>query len=127
MCRHDAWNLNDVSDERPALAEPIGEARRVGVGRHAGRHALRTFENAPGAGEAVLREIRGDEAVARGLRGVQLLRIGGVAQEFPESRRLRARGAERVQHLCRRRVASTRPAAAAAATVPAVPVVWNTL
>ena len=31
--------------ERQALPEPVGEARRVGIGRHPGCHALWAFEN----------------------------------------------------------------------------------
>ena len=84
--------------QRPALAEAVGEARRIGIARHSGRHPLRSFEDALRAGEAVAREIGGEQPVRRGLRGVQLLRIGGVAQELPEPGGLRARGAEGVQH-----------------------------
>ena len=32
--------------QRPALAQPVGETRGVGVGRHAGRHPLRALQDA---------------------------------------------------------------------------------
>ena len=50
------------------------------------------FEDALRAGEAVVREIGSEEPIRRSLGGVQLLRVGGIAQELPESGGLRAGG-----------------------------------
>ncbi len=44
--RHEAWNLNEVSASAQRCAEAVGQARRIGIARHAGRHALRAFEDA---------------------------------------------------------------------------------
>ena len=112
--------------QRPSLAETVGELRRIGIGRHAGGHSLRALEDVLRAGEPALRETSGEQPVRRRLRRVQLFRVGGVAQEFPqaadcvpaEPNAFRIASADRP---------SRRPVAAAAASVPAVPVVWNTL
>ena len=87
---------------RPATAQPIDETRRIGVARHACGHALRAFENVRGALEAVGGELRRHQAVGGGHGRVKLLRVGGIAQELPQPARLRARRAERVEHLSRR-------------------------
>ena len=83
----------------PAGAEAIGQLRRIGIAAHAGRHALRAGKDVGRAGEAVLRQIGGHQAGAGRVRGVQLLAVGGGAQEFPQAGRLGAGGSESVQHL----------------------------
>ncbi|KAG0760623.1 hypothetical protein G6F22_019080 [Rhizopus arrhizus] len=90
--------------QRPALPQAVAELGRVGIGGHAGRHALRTFQDVAGAGEALARQIRGSDAVGCRLGGVQLLGIGGVAQELPKTCGLGAGRAQRVQHLFRRQL-----------------------
>jgi hypothetical protein len=69
-------------------------------------------------------EVGSEEAVGGGFGGVELLGVGGVAQELPQPGRLGTSRAERV-------VCSFEPSrwetAAAAASAPAVPVVWKTL
>ena len=100
MWRHEAWNLNEVSASAQRVPRPIGESRRIGVARHAGRHALRALEDAARAGEAVGAPGRPRVEPGRGgVRGVQLLGVGRLAQELPQPGRLRAGRAERVQHL----------------------------
>ena len=38
----------------PAAAQPVGQARRIGVARHAGRHALRAGKNIGCSGKSIL-------------------------------------------------------------------------
>ena len=113
-------------EQRPARAEAVDEPCRIGVGGHAGRHALLALEDALRAGEAVPGEEGGGQPVGGGLGGVELLGIGGVAQELPQPRGLRAGRADRMEHRRRRRGRAGVPTATAAAIVPAVPVVWKT-
>ncbi len=86
----------------PAPAQAVGQPRRIGVRRHARAHALRAFQNLFGAGKALAGQIGRGQAVGRRLGGVQLFRVGGVAQEFPQAGGLGAGGTEGVQHLRRR-------------------------
>jgi hypothetical protein len=85
--------------ERPALTEAVDEPRRIGVARERRAHPLCALEDAARAGEAVGGEVRRGQSCRRGVRGVQLLRVGGFAQELPQSRGLRSRRAERMRHL----------------------------
>jgi hypothetical protein len=83
VCRHDA----------------VSQFGRIGVARHARRHALRALEDAARTGKTVLSQVGRCQAV-RGRGGcVQLLRVRSIAQEFPQARRLRAGRAEGMQHL----------------------------
>ena len=83
----------------PAPAEAIGQLGDVGIARHAGRHALRSFKNLRGTGKAVLREVGRHQPGSGGVRRVQLLAVGRRAQELPKPGRLRAGRAEGVLHL----------------------------
>ena len=85
--------------ERPARAKTVGKPARIGVARHPGGHALLAFEDLPRAGEPFAREVRRHEPVRCGFRRVELLRVRGVAQEFPQARRHRPRGPEAILHL----------------------------
>ncbi|MNN15359.1 hypothetical protein D3C81_1284610 [compost metagenome] len=80
----------------PARAQAVGQRGGIGVARHAGGHALPAFEDLLRAGEARARQPGRLQAVGRGLGGVQLLGIRGVAQELPQARGLRAGRAQRL-------------------------------
>jgi hypothetical protein len=69
---------------------------RISVPRHARRHSLRPVEDPARARHAFAGEEGGEKPVRGGFRGVQLLRVGGVAEEFPEAGGLRSGGAERL-------------------------------
>jgi hypothetical protein len=110
--------------ERPARAETVDQARRIGFARQAGRPSLPAVEDALRARESVGCEICRSEP-ANAACAVCSLPVGGLAQELPQTRGLRSRRSERVRHGRRRGPAAS--VAAAAASVPAVPVVWNTV
>jgi hypothetical protein len=69
----------------PARAEAVNQSPRIGIARHAGRQALRAFQNRLRSGEAIFRQAGGGKAGCRGMGGVKLLRIRRVPQEFPEA------------------------------------------
>ncbi len=91
----------------PAVAETVDQTRGIGVARHARRHALGALKDVGRALKTVGGELGGHQAVRGGHRRVELFRIGGVAQEFPQAACLRARRAERIQHLRRRQTKQT--------------------
>ena len=84
--------------QRPALAQAVDQAGRIGVARHARCEALRTLEDAARPGEPFEREIGRHQAAGGGVGGVELLGVGRVAQELPEAGRLGAGRAEGMQH-----------------------------
>src|SRR4051812_5516200 len=85
--------------ESPARAQPFGEPAHVRVRRHAGSHALLAFEYLLRTRKAVARNVRSHQAVRRGFRGMQLLRIGCVTQELPETGRHGARRSQAILRL----------------------------
>ena len=60
-------------NRRPARPQLVGQFGRVGVTRHARRHALWTFQNLRRASKTVFRQISRHQARRRGVGGVQLL------------------------------------------------------
>ncbi len=82
----------------PPLPETLRELLGVGVGGHPRPHALRPFQNAARPREAVPGEVGGEQPVGCCFGRVELLGVGGVAQELPEPGRLSTRGAQGVQH-----------------------------
>ena len=95
--------------QRPAHAQTVDKFCRIGVARHAGGHALRALQDAPGAGEAIARQEGGRQPVAGRLGGVQLLGIGGVAQELPQPGGLRPGRADGIEHRRRNRARAAAP------------------
>ncbi len=85
--------------QRPAAAEAIGKCARIGVFRHPGGHALLAFEDVLRAGQAVFRQVGRKQAIGGGLGGVQLLGVGGVAEELPEAGGLGAGTAQQMGEL----------------------------
>src|SRR5882762_2643242 len=53
------------------------------------------------ASKPFLREVCRKQTICRGFGGVQLLRVGCIAQKFPQTRRLCARRTKGVKHLLR--------------------------
>ena len=82
----------------PAAAQAVGQAGGVGVAGHACGHALRPLQNVARTGQAFSRQAGGGQPRGGSVRGVQLLGVGGIAQELPQAGRLRAGRAQGVQH-----------------------------
>jgi hypothetical protein len=93
--------LKEVSAVAQRVPRPSTRRCRVGVGGHAGCHALRAFQNLRRAGEAILRQIGRHQPCRCRVGRVQLLGICRCAQKLPQPRRLGARRAEGVLHLLR--------------------------
>ena len=109
--------------ERPALAEPVDETAGVRISRHARGHRLAPVRIRFAPVKPSRSKIGGGETRRRRMRGVQRLRIGGIAQEFPQTRRLRSRRAKGVQHLIGDEAQAACRPPPPAASEPAVPVV----
>ena len=82
--------------EGPAPAQAVGDPLRISVPGHARRHSLGAFEDALCARHPFAGKAGREETVRRCLGGVQLLGVGRVAQELPESRGLRPRRPQRL-------------------------------
>src|ERR671913_511794 len=101
-------------ENRPSLPKTLDELCGIGVRRHTGRQTLAAFEYACRPGEAVPGHVCGEQSIGRRFGSVELLRVGGVPAD-PK--------AWSMVSLC---APSRWATAAAAASVPAVPVVWKT-
>jgi hypothetical protein len=88
-----------VLADLPARAQALGNPGDVVTGGCRPQEPAIAFENARRAGEPDRREIRCQETVAGRFARVQVLAHRAVGVEFPEARRLRAGGAERVEEL----------------------------
>ena len=83
----------------PTAAKAVGQFARIGITGHTCRHALLAFKNVLRPGQPVSGQVGGQQTIGRGLGGVQLLGVGGVTQELPQSGRLGAGAAQQVGKL----------------------------
>src|SRR5215212_1541201 len=87
----DGWMNDDpageglvgVERDLPALAELSRDLLRIEFGREHVSKAARRFDGAVGAGEVLLRQMRGKEAVLRRSSGMERLAHG--AEHFPQA------------------------------------------
>ncbi|MNN82153.1 hypothetical protein D3C81_1990570 [compost metagenome] len=56
--------------QRPASAQAVAQARRVGIAGHAGGHALFAFEDIACTAQAIGGQVGGQQAVGGGLGGM---------------------------------------------------------